>query len=81
MQYALLLIYFDLYVRVPVSPLMPYSIKFVQRGFIDRAAFEKHIPLDCRLFAVDAKIVDKFLIFMDLGGVQCSLTFVNFNRL
>jgi hypothetical protein len=27
--------------RVPVSPLIPHDIKFVQRGFTERAAFEE----------------------------------------
>jgi hypothetical protein len=30
--------------RVPVSPLIPYNIKLVQRGFTERAAFEERIP-------------------------------------
>lgn len=30
-------------VRVPVSPLIPQNIRFAQRGFTDRAAFEERI--------------------------------------
>jgi hypothetical protein len=30
--------------RAPVIPLIPYNIKFVQRGFTESAAFEKSIP-------------------------------------
>jgi hypothetical protein len=32
------------YGRVPVSPLIPYNIKFVQRGFTERVALEERIP-------------------------------------
>jgi hypothetical protein len=38
--------------RVPVSPLIPYNIKFVQRGFTERAAFEERIPRVGREFTV-----------------------------
>jgi hypothetical protein len=38
--------------RVPVSPLIPYNIKFVQRGFTERAAFEERISHVGRGFTV-----------------------------
>jgi hypothetical protein len=36
--------------RVPVSPLIPYNINFVQRGLTERTIFEGHIPRDGRGF-------------------------------
>jgi hypothetical protein len=30
--------------RVPVTPLIPYNVKFIQRGFTERAAFDERIP-------------------------------------
>jgi hypothetical protein len=39
--------------RVPVSPLIPYNIKFVQRGFSERTAFEEGIPRAGRGFTVN----------------------------
>jgi hypothetical protein len=30
--------------RVPVSPLILYDIKFVQRGFTERGTFEERVP-------------------------------------
>jgi hypothetical protein len=38
--------------RVPVSPLIPFNIKFIQRGFTERAAFEERIPRVGRGFTV-----------------------------
>jgi hypothetical protein len=43
--------------RVPVSPLTPYNIKFVQRGFTERAAFEERIPA-----------LDEGLLYFSLGA-------------
>jgi hypothetical protein len=38
--------------RVPVSPLIPYSTKFIQRGFTERAGFEERIPRAGRGFCI-----------------------------
>jgi hypothetical protein len=46
--------------RVPVSPLIPYNIKFVQRGFTERAVFEERIPRVGRGFAILCKCVILF---------------------
>jgi hypothetical protein len=37
--------------RFPVSPLFPYNIEFVQRGFTERVAFEERIPFVGRGFS------------------------------
>jgi hypothetical protein len=43
---------FTFHGRVSVTPLIPCNIKFVQRGFIERAAFEERISRVGREFTV-----------------------------
>jgi hypothetical protein len=43
-EYLIFLFTLTLYCPVLVSPLIPYNTKFVQRGFIERAAFEDRVP-------------------------------------
>jgi hypothetical protein len=60
--------------RFPVSPLIPYNIKFVQRGFTERAAFEEHTPRVGLGFSYNQLIVvlheqiwKSFMVERDLG--------------
>jgi hypothetical protein len=39
----MILLIFSFHSRVPIFPLIPYNIKFVQCGFTERAAFEESI--------------------------------------
>jgi hypothetical protein len=43
---------FTFHGRVPVTPLIPCNIKFIQSGFVERAAFEKRISRVGRAFTV-----------------------------
>jgi hypothetical protein len=64
--------------RAPVLPLIPYSIKFIQRGFTERAAFEERIPHVGRGFTVKAKscltVAPHVSFHKSLNGYRFNLT-------